>query len=51
VKKTMARMKFVLNERRLALLQAREKAAAKQADGSSVIEESRGSLYEDVPSV
>jgi hypothetical protein len=44
----MARIKFVLNERRLALLQARAHAEQDRLLGEreSVPEESEGSMYE-----
>ncbi|UZJ56835.1 hypothetical protein CBS101457_006155 [Exobasidium rhododendri] len=56
VKKTMARTKFVLNERRLALLEARRRVAARIASGETkaeIIEDdsSHGSLYEDFKNI
>lgn len=50
IRKTMARIKFVLNERRLALLDAQEKAAEGTlwAEEESV-EEDEGNLYEEEP--
>ena len=48
----MARTKFVLNERRLALLEARRIAATNQAAlGDEVVEEERGSLYEALKNI